>query len=243
MLKKDLKILGEIQKIDKKTNKLQLQINDLPVKIAELDMTLSSAEEDIKTYQTEITEITKQRRALEGDIDIRIEKIHKYQQQLHDLKTNKEYSAMLQEIAQEKHENSITEEKILELMEKIDESNKILQENEKLYKEKKEVGVKEKEKLKLLQQNLEKQISELSKEKTNMSLQLDKKLFTRYENILTHKKDKIAIVPVKNGVCQGCSIKLPPEVVNKTINCHEIIACDTCARILYYGDETPKNEK
>jgi predicted nucleic acid-binding Zn-ribbon protein len=243
MLKEDLRVLGEIQKIDKKINELQTQINDIPLKITEMDTALSSVEEDVKTDRAEITDRDQQRRALEGDLDARVGKINKYNEQLHELKTNKEYSAMLQEIAKEKQDNSVAEEKILELMERIDGLNKDLKEKEALYEEKKEASAKEKENLNLLQVNLKKQITELSKEKTEMSLRVDKKLFNRYENILTHKKDKIAITPVKEGVCQGCSIKLPPEVVNKAINCHEIIICDTCARILYYEDEAPGKER
>ncbi len=46
-----------------------------------------------------------------------------------------------------------------------------------------------------------------------------------------------AIVPVKNGVCSGCFISIPPMRQDKIRAMDEIIYCENCGRILVWEDD------
>jgi len=46
-----------------------------------------------------------------------------------------------------------------------------------------------------------------------------------------------AIVPVKNGVCSGCFISIPPMRQDRIRAMDEIIYCENCGRILIWEDE------
>jgi hypothetical protein len=46
-----------------------------------------------------------------------------------------------------------------------------------------------------------------------------------------------AIVPVKNGVCSGCFISIPPMRQDKIRAMDEIIYCENCGRILVWEED------
>lgn len=42
-----------------------------------------------------------------------------------------------------------------------------------------------------------------------------------------------AVVPVEEGVCQGCYVQIPAAVMGRLQNPREQVYCDHCGRILY----------
>lgn len=46
-----------------------------------------------------------------------------------------------------------------------------------------------------------------------------------------------AIVPVKDGVCSGCFISIPPMRQDKIRTMDEIIYCENCGRILVWEED------
>ena len=46
-----------------------------------------------------------------------------------------------------------------------------------------------------------------------------------------------AIVPVINGVCQGCFMSIPPQQFNDILRGDKLLNCPTCQRILYHQPE------
>jgi predicted nucleic acid-binding Zn-ribbon protein len=56
----------------------------------------------------------------------------------------------------------------------------------------------------------------------------------RYERLLKNKGDNV-IVGINHGVCGGCHMKLPPQILVSCRGQKEIVACSNCGRILYYS--------
>jgi uncharacterized protein len=42
------------------------------------------------------------------------------------------------------------------------------------------------------------------------------------------------VVGVQHGVCGGCHMRLPPQLVVQCQACKELVTCSNCGRILYY---------
>jgi predicted nucleic acid-binding Zn-ribbon protein len=57
-----------------------------------------------------------------------------------------------------------------------------------------------------------------------------------YERIIT-KYPGSAVVLIKNHVCQGCFMSLPPNTMNEVRQSVKPIRCESCSRILYYDEE------
>ncbi len=54
------------------------------------------------------------------------------------------------------------------------------------------------------------------------------------------KKDFLVIVPVSDGICAACGLRLPISLVQQVRMCKEIQACPSCARMLFAPEVRPK---
>lgn len=57
-----------------------------------------------------------------------------------------------------------------------------------------------------------------------------------------HKKDHIVIVPVSDGSCTACGMKLAISQVQAVRLARQIMCCPNCARILYYPESAVKRK-
>lgn len=65
--------------------------------------------------------------------------------------------------------------------------------------------------------------------------QLDDELLQRYERL--NQKHGRAIVPVINGVCYGCFMRLPTAVATESGK--KVLTCENCGRFLYWVRQSP----
>jgi predicted nucleic acid-binding Zn-ribbon protein len=60
----------------------------------------------------------------------------------------------------------------------------------------------------------------------------------RYEFIRS-RIDHPVIVPVSEGICGGCHIKIPPQSFNELQKGKQILGCPNCQRIVYWVEHAP----
>ncbi len=71
------------------------------------------------------------------------------------------------------------------------------------------------------------------------SVNLDAPVLSRYE-MLFSRRAGIAVTEAKGGTCQGCRMRLPPQLYNEIQKHLQVHFCPNCMRILYF--ETPLKE-
>jgi predicted nucleic acid-binding Zn-ribbon protein len=57
---------------------------------------------------------------------------------------------------------------------------------------------------------------------------------SRYERIIQHVGD-YALVKIERGVCMGCHMTLPPQLIHNSKKRDSITVCSFCGRILFDG--------
>ena len=82
------------------------------------------------------------------------------------------------------------------------------------------------------------QLTELDNSIKSLQKDLPPDLNTFYKKMSL--KDMLAIVPIANGVCTACGMKLPVSMVQAVKLSEKIEHCKSCARILYHTDALPK---
>ena len=65
---------------------------------------------------------------------------------------------------------------------------------------------------------------------------VDAELRRRYEMILS-RRGGLAVVPVRDGTCQGCRMRVPPQLYNQIQRNDQIILCPSCQRMLHWEPE------
>src|SRR5688572_31223163 len=112
-----LETLIELQGVDLKIAGLESEAARLPRQIEAIQAALSEARKLLETVKAKLDTTKKELRTREKDLEVANVKRQKLEARLYEVKTNKEYSAVLLEIEEAKQEKAKTEEDILNLME------------------------------------------------------------------------------------------------------------------------------
>lgn len=81
-------------------------------------------------------------------------------------------------------------------------------------------------------------LEQLNNSISAMSGQLLGDTRTHFEKL--HKKDHIVIVPVSDGICAACGMRLPISLVQAVRIGRDIHNCPNCARMLFYPEAAPR---
>jgi len=235
-LKDQLKLIIKLQKLDSEIFVLQKKKSDLPALIKNLEDEFKKEGESIKQNESEFKQLQVKHKQKENELLTKEETIKKYQVQLLQLKTNKEYTTMQQEINGVKADKSVLEDEIIMLLDEIEENNKKINQLKTHLKEKENKLNLDKKKVDDELKEIESKLSKLQSERTQLVGNIDKNALSKYERIL-NGKDGLAMVPVVDKACGGCHLNLPPQVINEIKMTKELIFCESCARILYIEED------
>lgn len=234
-IKEQIAKLIALQQIDGQIYAVKKELKNRPALLADLQQQFEAKKGRLKSLEEKVKSLQLSRKGLEGDLKAQEEAIVKANAQLSQLKTNKEYHAKLTEIEGFKGIKSQVEEKILLSYDEGDNIQKqIDQEKASLAEEEKEFLAAKKEIEDVIRTN-EEQVRGLNAQRARGIEGIDKATLQRYERILVNK-DGLAIVPLQNGVCGGCFMNVPPQVINEIKMNERMVYCEMCARILYLED-------
>jgi len=150
------------------------------------------------------------------------------------VKTNKEYQAVLKEIALAEEEVARSEDQILEQMLAIDEKTELVAEvREQLEVKKGEV---DQQRAELEEEEVAAQadIEKLVAARARLMESIPEDLRVIYDRISAVRKG-MAMAAVKDGSCQVCHVRLRPQLATELkTNTEKLITCESCNRILYF---------
>jgi len=231
-MRQDLKKLLHLQSLDLRTRQLGEEEVARKRELEALEEKIRADEEMAEEEKARWKEIQVQIKELELQVDEKKNQINKYQQQLLQIKTNKEYQALLLEIEGLKGDIRHLEDAILELMEaaekekkKMDRVQSDLEAERKKYREEEEAAARDLE-------NISREKEEIKNKRKGAAESLEEDLLEKYERIFEHKPDR-ALVPVVAKTCRGCNMQLTGQVLNDLQKDDEIHYCENCGRLIY----------
>ncbi len=228
----ELQKLTEIQKIDSEIYNLKKRMSSLPGEKDQIEKELESKKSAFNEANDSLKEITVLKNEKETEMKSKEEQIKKLDGDLLQIKNNKEYSALQNEINGIKADVSILEEEIIKLYDEIQQAeDRVKEEKERFEKEKEQAEI-AKNKLAGLENEINAKLKELSDKRGDFSKKIDTEIFAVYERILSNRGER-ALAFVKDGFCAQCNMQLRPQVINSTKIKKEIITCESCGRILY----------
>lgn len=235
-MEQELKTIYEVQLLE--SNIINNEKKKLigPKKIEEMDRELEELKNKAEKEKAVIDELEKERRKKEKDLVVEKDKIKKIEAKLYEVKTNKEYQALLKEIEMAKEEIDKTEEDIIILMDRTEDLKKeyavVL---EQLKKRENEIKA-EKDRLLNELTNIDKTLEELKKQRNQLLKNVSEEIRNIYLNLI-EKREGLAVVNVKNGVCLGCFMNIPPQLFIEVTKNNRLITCPSCNRIFYFVED------
>ncbi len=229
----ELQSLVQLQALDLALRQLRDKVRRVPVELGALEQDLAECRRLYESVLKNQEEGDKHRRHLESEVETSRQKLSKYKDQLMSVKTNKEYQAMLAEIANCEKEISAKEDQILERMMLIDEwTEKQRAAKKELDARGKEIDAKRQE-LEAFRIQSENELGQLEGQRSVLRQRLSPELVELYERIATVRHG-VAVAPALDQSCQGCHVRLRPQLFNEVKTNLQIIRCESCSRILYY---------
>ncbi len=231
-LEEQLKLLVELQCLDTQILRIERELESIPQELKKMDDAFEEKKSNLKRSEDALKALQMKRKEKELDLETREGSIKKFQSQLNQVKTNKEYAALEGEIGRARADNSLIEEEILKIFDQMD------AENQKISKEKEFLKTEE---VKLTEQKkkFNEEVSRIKAEAEGLNAQrallagkIDKAILAKYDRIV-RSKDGLAVVPVAGDSCQGCFRILPSQVIHEIRTKKELVCCGSCARILY----------
>jgi len=211
-------------------------LSGVPGRIQDLEQSLARHRADVAKTRDALAELQKQRRKQEGDLQAVEARIAKYQGQLMEVKTNKEYTAMLHEIEAVKDERGAVETRILQAMDAADTLEGAIKQKEAALSEEQQRVSAGLAKLKQEEQEASERKASLEIDRTRLEGGLPPDLVSEFARV-SRARGGLAVSRVVAGLCQGCSVRIQPRVIQQVRRNEGMLRCDSCRRFLYYIEE------
>lgn len=236
-----LKQLIELQRLDSNLIELESLRGDLPHQVSRLNQVFQDLIQTQEDRETKLRAYLKEMHVKEIDMKALEGKKKKYQSQLFEVKTNREYDAVTHEIESVKSEISSSESRLIELMDLEKETAKAIEESKKDLKQL-EQQLKEKEaELKKTMAKTEKEEAALKDRREKVLRNITPRILATYERISKAKNGQ-AVTPIVRNACGGCFKNLPPQRILEIRQMNRIFLCEVCGRILVWDEKASEGQ-
>jgi uncharacterized protein len=230
----DLALALRLQALDRNIASLENEIATLPKHIAEIEKRLESHSRRLEADRAALSANQRERKKLEGDVQVQEQKISKLKTQMLDAKTNEQYRAFQNEIAYAEGEIRKAEDKILELMEQSERLDKNVKGAEADLKQESQHVESEKTRARERTDVDQKELADRLAERKSITDQMDPKVYAHYLRIRKKTKGTV-IADATTGRCSACQIALRPQFFQDLRRRDQIMFCETCGRMLIYN--------
>jgi uncharacterized protein len=222
-----------LQDRDRKIHRVQHELAHISPERESLRARAAATQSQLESAKNRVKQIESERKRLELDVEAKKSQIEKYANQQLQTRKNEEYKALAHEIEMAKEAIFKIEDQEIVLMEQAEAAQKEVIRATTDANEAKKLVEDQVAQLNQREENLKKELAELQTSRAEIASAVDESARNRYERLLKSKGDNV-VVGIAHGVCGGCHMKLPAQILVHCKSQKEIIACNNCGRILYY---------
>ncbi len=233
----ELERLIQLQRTESELRRIQAELAQVPVERTRRENELAGERARLEAAREALSASQKARRGHESGLSDLEGKRSKYKGQLMEVKTNKEYTAMLHEIENVEREIRGIEDRILVEMERAEALVSDAKREEVAFKEIEQRHRGEVARLEEKARSLTAKAEKLAAERKVVAGTIDAEVLDRFDRIA--KKRGTAVAAARDGTCQECHVKLRPQMYVDLKRNEDITECPACNRILYYEPPVP----
>jgi predicted nucleic acid-binding Zn-ribbon protein len=232
----NFRLILAIQSIDTRSDEVQREREEAPKEIRrlkdDLDLLGKSMEQDLANLE----DLKKKRMSVESDLEEVELKLKKSKAKLNEVKSNKQYQAVLKEIEELKELTDRKEEVVINWMEEIELQEKECADNNKRWERLRKEYEAEEKRFTRRMKELDEEVESLEEQRLKLCQEVDNQLLNRYTALRVHLRNQV-VVSVIDAVCQGCHLGIPPQQYNDLIRDDSLQSCPNCNRIIYFDEK------
>lgn len=222
-----------LQDRDRKIRRLQGELAHIGPERQMFQSKAADAQNALEQAKTKLKQIESDRKALELEVETKKQLITKYANQQLQTRKNEEYRALAHEIETCKADIFAIEDREISLMEQAEAVQKEMAQATQASTQAKKLMEEQLTQLAAREQNLKRELAEFETNREELAAAVDQSARGRYERLIKNKGENV-VVGVQHGVCGGCHMRLPPQLIVQCQAQQELVTCSNCGRILYY---------
>ena len=225
-----------LQDRDRKIVRVTQELAHLGPERESLKAKAASTQTQLEAAKLRVKQIESERKQRDLEIETKKAQIEKYLNQQLLTRKNEEYKALTHEIEMAKEVIFKIEDAEIVLMEQAEVAQKdVVRATAEAAAAKKlvedQIGL-----LNAREENLKKDLAELTNGRATLAGAVDDSTRNRYERLFKNKGENV-VVSVEHSACGGCHMKLPTQIVTSCRAQAEIVTCPNCGRILYFTSD------
>ncbi len=237
-LQEQLRLLYEFQQIDAEILTLNNKLKSVPLKIKKVGEQLQTHQQKLQEKQTQLADAEKVQQSKTAELEMEGEQRTKYQAQLREVKSNKEYQALDKEISFIEAKEADIEDEILSAMLRIDQLNEELSQGHKEFDAAQQKHNAQKAEYEQEAKDLKAEIIKWGGKQKDFSHQIDPGLMDQYQARFKRYRKGLVSLVVENA-CGNCHLTIPPQTLQETRKYEQFIRCGSCRLILYIPPPSP----
>jgi hypothetical protein len=225
-----------LQAIDRELRELEQTLATVAARVDQLRLAVETQRGELARLSEEEQESAVTRRQLEKELAEGEARIRNKRMRLSQVRNDKENQALSHEVDAQKETNQKLEADLLAMMEASEpRAARIAELSPVVERLLAELAEAEKE-IAAQVEDLKISITKQHVDRDLMAGNIERSLLARYEMIFS-RRNGLAVAQAKGGTCQGCRMRLPPQLYNQIQRHDAIHFCPNCQRVLYYEGE------
>lgn len=226
-----IQFIAQLAEIDEQMDEFHQELGDLPGEVKDAEKKLRQKNSLVEETQSLLEELLDFRAKSGVMLEDLKTKEAKYAQQQFQVRNNREFDAITNEIENIRKERESINEKLRTSTVKEDNLRLILSQQQKDYDEVKSILDDKENQLKELSGSHSDEIRDLIHRRNELVTTIQPSIMEEYERIRTFHTD--AAVKVRRNCCSGCFSAVPPQkLVEMRTKLDQIFTCEHCGRIL-----------
>ncbi len=190
----------------------------------------------LEAVKTKAKQVESDRKKLELEAESKKSQIERYALQQFQTKKNEEYRALAHEIDTCKAGIAGLEDRQLELMEQAEGLQRESATAARQAEDTRKLAEGQLRELATREHSLREDLTGLESNRNQLMADIDERALRHYERLLRNKGDNV-VVGIEHGVCGGCHMRFPVQLLVSCQAAKELVTCPNCGRILYYKPE------
>ncbi len=234
----EITLLLDLQATDVQLHELSVRIERLRAQRKQAEERIVDEESTVGRLRERLSELEHESRMKNLEVDELDTNIRRYQERLDTgIISFKEMEDLRTKIASERGRISAMEDDALVLMDTIEDSKRSLERAVADCAAKVERLRSQIEDIASRIADTQTQADGLAEERAALCERVPAYLIKQYETL--HQRSSEPIVPIKNGTCSGCKLRLSGSTIERVHGGMGIVTCEHCSRILYVDEFEP----
>ncbi|HEU0265144.1 MAG TPA: C4-type zinc ribbon domain-containing protein [Geobacterales bacterium] len=230
-MRKKLQSLEQLQQIDIKVDLLRGEKDQVLSGFQVLELEREETQMTLSAKRSQLELLVVERREFERNLAVENDNITRSEARQREIKTQKEYQALVKEVAAAKRMQEELESQLqLKIGEMEQFASEIAELEERLMGQDDEISSRRaaaQEKLTALDTAISTDI----KTREEIVKSLPQTMLKRY-TMLREKRQGVALAEARDGSCLGCNLNLPPQLYNSLFRYEDLVTCPHCQRVL-----------